>query len=32
MIPENYDFCLNTASMSYEKLVAVVKAYIEQYA
>ena len=27
----NYDFCLNTASMSYEKLVAVVKAYIEQY-
>ena len=28
----NYDFCLNTASMSYEKLVAVVKAYIEQYA
>ena len=28
----NYDFCLNTASMSYEKLVAVVKAYIQQYA
>lgn len=24
----NYDFCLNTASMSYEKLVEVVKAYI----
>lgn len=25
----NYDFCLNTASMSYEKLVEVVKSYIE---
>lgn len=25
----NYDFCLNTASMSYEKLIAVVKSYIE---
>ena len=28
----NYDFCLNTASMSYEKLVAVVKEYIAQNA
>ena len=25
----NYDFCLNTASMSYEKLVEVVKSYLE---
>ncbi|MCI6858674.1 MAG: cytidylate kinase-like family protein, partial [Eubacterium sp.] len=25
----NYDFCLNTASMSYEKLVEVVKEYIK---
>jgi cytidylate kinase len=25
----NYDFCLNTASMSYEKLIEAVKAYIE---
>lgn len=25
----NYDFCLNTGSMSYEKLIDVVKAYIE---
>ncbi len=25
----NYDFCLNTASMSYEKLIEVVKSYIE---
>lgn len=25
----NYDFCLNTTSMSYEKLVEVVKAYID---
>lgn len=25
----NYDFCLNTTSMSYEKLIEVVKAYIE---
>lgn len=25
----NYDFCLNTASMSYEKLIDVVKSYIE---
>lgn len=25
----NYDLCLNTTSMSYEKLVEVVKAYIE---
>lgn len=25
----NYDFCLNTASMSYEKLIRVVKSYIE---
>lgn len=25
----NYDFCLNTASMSYEKLIEVVKAYIQ---
>lgn len=25
----NYDFCLNTASMSYKKLVEVVKSYIE---
>ncbi len=27
----NYDFCLNTASMSYEQLVEVVKSYIETY-
>lgn len=26
---KNYDFCLNTTSMSYEKLIDVVKAYIE---
>ena len=25
----NYDFCLNTTSMSYEKLVEVVKSYID---
>lgn len=25
----NYDFCLNTSSMSYEKLIQVVKAYME---
>ncbi|MFW5677645.1 MAG: AAA family ATPase, partial [Acetivibrio ethanolgignens] len=25
----NYDFCLNTGAMSYEKLIDVVKAYIE---
>lgn len=25
----NYDFCLNTASMSYEKLIEVVKSYME---
>lgn len=25
----NYDFCLNTASMSYDKLIEVVKAYIK---
>lgn len=25
----NYDFCLNTSSMSYDKLIQVVKAYIE---
>ena len=25
----NYDFCLNTASMSYEKLIRVVKSYLE---
>lgn len=25
----NYDFCLNTSSMSYEKLIEVVKAYIQ---
>ena len=25
----NYDFCLNTASMSYEKLIQIVTAYIE---
>lgn len=25
----NYDFCLDTTSMSYEKLVQVVKAYME---
>ena len=28
---EYYDFCLNTSSMSYEKLVEVVKAYLEIY-
>ena len=27
----NYDFCINTASMSYEQLRAAVKAYIEIY-
>ena len=27
----NYDFCLNTTSMSYEKLVEVVKSYIDTY-
>lgn len=26
---QNYDFCLNTSSMSYEKLIKTVKAYIE---
>ena len=25
----NYDFCLNTAAMSYEKLIEVVKEYIK---
>ena len=25
----NYDFCLNTTSMSYERLIEVVKSYIE---
>ena len=28
---ENYDFCLNTSSMSYEKLVEVVENFIEIY-
>lgn len=27
----NYDFCLNTASMSYEQLIKVVKTYIEEF-
>lgn len=27
----NYDLCLNTSSMSYEQLIAVVKSYIEIY-
>lgn len=27
----NYDFCLNTASMSYEKLIEIVKSYIKTY-
>lgn len=27
----NYDFCLNTASMSYEQLIQVVKAYLKVY-
>ena len=27
----NYDFCLNTASMSYEKLIEVVKEYLNIY-
>lgn len=27
----NYDFCLNTASMSYEKLIEIVKSYIKAY-
>ena len=28
---ENYDLCLNTASMTYEQLIKVVKAYIEEF-
>ena len=27
----NYDFCLNTASMSYEQLIEVVKNYIKTF-
>lgn len=27
----NYDFCLNTASMSYEQLCRVVKSYVEEF-
>lgn len=27
----NYDFCINTSSMTYEQLIAVVKSYIEIY-
>lgn len=28
---DNYDLCINTASMSYEQLLKVVKTYIEEY-